>query len=66
MLDIKRIRANSDEVVKALESHAKKITEKKPIEKPKSEKIDIDEVKKALRESLSKLSSQDEKKEGEN
>ena len=53
-------------VVKALESHAKKITEKKPIEKPKSEKIDIDEVKKALRESLSKLSSQDEKKEGEN
>jgi len=52
-------------VMQVLGSNSKKLVEKKPTEKPKP-KVDVDELKKALRESLSKLSSQEEKQEGEN
>ena len=53
---------NFDEISNMIKIARKKYSDKKIEIEVKS----IDEVKKALRESLSKLSSQDEKKEGEN
>jgi hypothetical protein len=48
-------------VKNAFSGKGKKLIEKKPTEKPKT-KIDVDELKKALRESLSKLSNDNEEK----
>ena len=57
----KPLRLETKIVKSILEGGGKKLIEKKPSEKPKA-KVNVDELKKALRESLSKLS---DKKEGE-
>ncbi len=57
----KPIKLETNIVKNAFSGKGKKLIEKKPTEKPKT-KIDVDELKKALRESLSKLSNDNEEK----